>query len=65
MGQLMYGGREDTRYFGDLWALDLDAERWDQLAPPPGPAPSPRDHHTAAHHTGRMFVFGGCAPLQA
>ncbi len=56
--QLVYGGREDLDYYGDLWLLDIAGRSWRRLEVAAGVAPSPRDHHSAAVFQGEMVVFG-------
>ncbi|KAL4429591.1 hypothetical protein ABPG77_008640 [Micractinium sp. CCAP 211/92] len=56
---LVYGGREDLDYYGDLWLLDIAGRSWRRLEVAAGVAPSPRDHHSAAVFQGEMVVFGG------
>lgn len=56
---LVYGGREDMDYYGDLWLLDIARGSWRQLTAAGGAAPSGRDHHSAALFRGDMVVFGG------
>jgi len=34
---LLYGGRDGTTVFGDLWSYDLDADTWTELSRAPGP----------------------------
>ena len=34
----LYGGRDGSTVFGDLWAFDLDTDTWTELSPGPGPA---------------------------
>lgn len=61
--QLVYGGREDLHYYGDLWLLDVASRSWRRLDVAGGAAPSGRDHHGAALFRGDMVVFGeppGC-----
>lgn len=57
--QLVYGGRDDKDYFGDLWLLDIAAGEWRQLQPQGPRAPPRRDHHGAAYFRGRLFIHGG------
>ncbi|PSC68380.1 DNA-binding protein isoform X1 isoform C [Micractinium conductrix] len=60
---LIYGGRNDTGYYGDLWRLDLKRGSWQRVAPAPAApasqAPSPRDHHAAALFRGELVIFAG------
>lgn len=56
---LVYGGREDLHYYGDLWLLDVASRSWRRLDVAGGAAPSGRDHHGAALFRGDMVVFGG------
>lgn len=55
----MYGGREDVHYFDDLWQLDIGSGAWQRIEPADGFRPAGRDHHAAAVHAGRLFVFAG------
>lgn len=57
--QLVYGGREDNCYYGDLHLLDIKAKRWRRIQPPAGGhAPPARDHHTAVFFRGKLVVWG-------
>jgi N-acetylneuraminic acid mutarotase len=61
-----YDAGKETRYFNDLWRLDLEALRWEALGPRPGAAaPAPRGGCQLALHAeggeARLFVFGGYA----
>ncbi|KAL4458394.1 hypothetical protein ABPG75_013259 [Micractinium tetrahymenae] len=56
---LVYGGREDLYYYGDLWLLDIAGRTWSRLEVAEGPAPSARDHHGVALFRGEMVAFGG------
>jgi hypothetical protein len=55
---LLYGGRDGATVFDDLWAYDLTADAWTELAPAPGPAA--RFGHEAVWVDGvGLVVFAG------
>jgi len=60
---VVYGGRNDTAYFGDVWAFNVRKRRWTVLHDGSGQqdeaVPSPRDHHSVSVHLSQMVVFGG------
>lgn len=57
---LLFGGRDGSTVFGDLWAYDLEADAWTELAA--GPGPRPRFGHEAVWvpNVG-LVVFAGQA----
>lgn len=56
----LFGGRDGSTVFGDLWAYDLDTDAWQELATPAGPAP--RFGHEAVWVDGvGLVVFAGQA----
>jgi N-acetylneuraminic acid mutarotase len=60
---ILFGGRGSGGVlgdlFGDLWALDLDQQRWTKMDVPSGPAPrlSPGLVYDPSHH--QLILFGG------
>ncbi|MHB8077985.1 MAG: Kelch repeat-containing protein [Candidatus Krumholzibacteriia bacterium] len=56
---ILFGG-DDNNYLNDVWALNLPAATWTQLAPTGTPPPG-RWKHTAVFDArrNRMLVFGG------
>jgi len=63
----VYGGNDDTHFFSDVWALDLDAletgaAAWSLVAPTNGTSGAERSEHSAVmSNLGVMVVFGGRA----
>ena len=58
---LLFGGRDGSRVFGDLWSLDLATSRW-ELLDPGGPSPAARFGHEAVAVEGLgLVVFAGQA----
>lgn len=55
----LFGGRDGSAVFGDLWAFDLATDSWSELAPA-GPPPPARFGHEAAwvDGIGLVIVFG-------
>ncbi|HOX44724.1 MAG TPA: kelch repeat-containing protein [Myxococcota bacterium] len=55
---LMFGGRSQQGFLGDLWSLDLASLQWRQLE---GAGPSPRSGASLVVEpdTGRLLLFGG------
>lgn len=57
----LFGGRDGSTLFDDLWAYDLRADRWTRLAVSGG-GPAPRFGHEGAWIPGRgLAVFAGQA----
>ena len=57
---LLFGGRDGTSVFGDLWSYNLDADAWTELSPGDGPAA--RFGHEAAWVDGiGLVIFAGQA----
>jgi hypothetical protein len=55
---LLYGGRDGTTVFGDLWSYDLGADTWTELDP--GPGPDARFGHEAVWVDGvGLVIFAG------
>ena len=57
---LLFGGRDGATAFGDLWAYDLEADAWSELAPAPGPAARFGHEATWVDDVG-LVVFAGQA----
>ena len=56
----LFGGRDGATVFGDTWAYDLEADRWEELAP--ATSPPPRFGHEAAWVDGvGVVIFAGQA----
>lgn len=56
---LVFGGRNDTHYFNDLWMYNLTTNAWHEVVPTSNNRPSPRDHHAAAGNGDTLVLFGG------
>eukprot|EP00668_Euglena_longa_P031677 GGOE01040919.1.p1 GENE.GGOE01040919.1~~GGOE01040919.1.p1 ORF type:complete len:533 (-),score=143.79 GGOE01040919.1:245-1666(-) len=56
----VFGGWTGEQRLADLYCLDLQRWRWEQLACL-GDPPSPREGHSAVVYQGQMIVFGGQA----
>jgi len=62
---IVYGGRNDTTYHGDVWAFDPLQKEWTLLHDGSSPqgssdeAPIPRDHHVAVVRDAEMVVHAG------
>lgn len=58
----LFGGRDGSTVFGDLWRFDLSAGRWEELRPS-GEAPPARFGQNAVWVPGKgLVVFAGQAP---
>jgi hypothetical protein len=57
----IFGGVRGSDYFDDVWELRLDANEWAQVTPPPFPAPSARNGHSAVFDaaSNTMYIMGG------
>lgn len=62
---IIFGGRDSTQYFNDIWALDLndsgeDSYSWKEIqVDDASPLPPPRAHHAVAVYNERLYVWGG------
>lgn len=59
---IMMGGRttNDRGYYADVWAFHLRTLTWEEWGARAGaPRPSGRDHFTAVHLGGWVYIFGG------
>lgn len=59
-----------SRYYNDLWELDVAELKWRSLGPPPGATsgtswPSPRSGFQLALHGDTLFVYGGYSKVSA
>lgn len=55
----LFGGRDGSKDFGDLWRYDLENDSWKKLSPG-GPGPSARFGHSAVWVDGQgLVVFAG------
>ncbi|CAE7232433.1 GPA3 [Symbiodinium natans] len=54
---LLFGGAQGDNFFSDLWSLDLEAKRWEEIQAAEGPPA--RQFHTSACAAGQLLVFGG------
>ncbi len=45
------------RHYNDLWVLDLNSYKWEQIKAPNGP--SPRSGHRMIYFKRKLYVFGG------
>ena len=61
MTMLVYGGRDETHAFEDLWAFSLETDAWTRVPTRPTPAPGPLRDHVAYYDPvqGRMVLFAG------
>lgn len=58
---VLFGGRDGSQNFGDLWIYDIATEDWSDPVTV-GVPPSPRHGHTmVAMDGGRIMILGGCA----
>lgn len=55
-----FGGyqKKSGDYYNDLFAYDLQAKSWEEIACT-GVAPSQRTDHSCVQYDGSMYVFGG------
>jgi hypothetical protein len=59
MGTLRYAGFDGAEHLDDMYIFDVDARRWEQLAPR-GDAPAAASQHTCTMlDGGRLAVVGG------
>jgi hypothetical protein len=58
----LFGGRDGSDAFGDLWRFDLTAQTWERVEPGPDPAPAARFGHTGSWVDGvGLVVWAGQA----
>ncbi|MBK9093254.1 MAG: hypothetical protein IPM84_10825 [Anaerolineae bacterium] len=55
---LLFGGRNSTYVYNDLWEFDPSTNTFRQIVPS-SVSPPPRYSHGAAEFNGRMYVLGG------
>jgi N-acetylneuraminic acid mutarotase len=55
----MYGGRDETKIYSDIWVYNLDNNDWKQINLSPETSLIPRFGHTAVICQDRMLIFGG------
>ena len=56
--QLVYGGRNETSYFDDLWAYDLEFNSWEKWLDRSSAGPMGRDHHAAVVVGNQFIIYG-------
>lgn len=57
--QLIYGGRDESDYFDDLWAYDLEFKSWERWLERGSAGPMGRDHHAAVVVGNQFIIYGG------
>ena len=60
--QLIYGGRDETDYFDDLWAYDLEFNSWERWLERGSGGPMGRDHHAAVVVGNQFIIYGASLP---
>lgn len=56
--QVIWGGRNDTTYFRDLWAFDLQSLEWELWGVNSSVVPPPRDHLGGFYADGKLYIYG-------
>jgi N-acetylneuraminic acid mutarotase len=56
---LMYGGRDETKIYCDLWLYHIERNEWEEIQISPGLGMTPRFGHTSVMHNYKMLIFGG------
>ncbi|KAK9840497.1 hypothetical protein WJX74_010671 [Apatococcus lobatus] len=56
---LIYGGRDESDYFDDLWAYDLEFKSWERWLERGSAGPMGRDHHAAVVVGNQFIIYGG------
>lgn len=58
---LLFGGRDGTVYFNDVWAFDFNSRMWSPVGTTGSLQPSPRSNHIAIYDSARqrMIVWSG------
>jgi hypothetical protein len=56
-----YNGRSKN-HMNDLWLLDQDSWRWEQIIPFGAPAPNPRRRQSLCRVGSKIYLFGGTSP---
>ncbi|OGL47316.1 MAG: hypothetical protein A2161_17100 [Candidatus Schekmanbacteria bacterium RBG_13_48_7] len=61
---LIFGGKDSSVYFNDLWKFDLASTTWTEISAA-GDIPAARASHTAVYNDtdNQMIVFGGETPV--
>lgn len=55
----VFGGKDvENNKMNDLWRLDLDFDKWEEMEPV-GVKPMERSGHSADFYNGNMIIFGG------
>lgn len=55
----VFGGRDGTNHFDDIYELKLTTRRWQKVEPLSEVRCPARYRHSSVVHNGKMFVFGG------
>jgi N-acetylneuraminic acid mutarotase len=55
----MYGGRDETKIYSDLWLFHIERNEWQEIQVSQGLGMTPRFGHTAVTHNSKMLIFGG------
>lgn len=56
---VIFGGRNNRSFFGDLCLLDLKTYKWRIQEDASGIYPTPRAKHSAVVHEQMMYIYGG------
>jgi len=55
---IVFGGRTESQFFSEVHVLDLDSNKWSEMATT-GDTPAPRSGHSMVVYQNSLIIFGG------
>jgi len=60
--QVIWGGRDESQYFDDLWAFDIHTGVWEEWGQDSPVKPSARNHLGGFVSDGLLYIYGAFRP---